>query len=476
MEYRPIESIQIKDEFQIFPVNSREVINAIKESMEYDGFDEATPLVVWGDVVIDGHTRFVAAQEAGLEEVPVIDYDFDDEEAAIDYAIHMQRDRRNLTDVEYFSAIEKLKEMRSDHGGFSNINVDNDKTKQVVKSPLDSNKPNYISSNPKQNERTRDHIAKQIGIGSKKVQEAITVSDHADEKLKEEVTSGEKSIHKAYTEVQEKRKEEKQQKTKEEKKQDFTKTKDGFFIQTKKDKPKSTMNKQENDSIEWAKWSWNPVTGCNHGCKYCYARDIAKRYFATDFIPTFYPDRLSDPERTKVPENRKDEEGIKNVFVCSMADLFGDWVPKEWIDEILESVYNNPEWNFIFLTKNPKRYLEFEWTENSIVGATIDVNSRVVPTIEIFERIEAPVKFISCEPLSERLVFNADEYDEKGEWLSIFDWVIIGGRSSATGSPAEQPEWEWVDDLHTQARNAGCKIYWKPNLTVRPKEYPELMK
>lgn len=39
---------------------------------------------------------------------------------------------------------------------------------------------------------------------------------------------------------------------------------------------KPTFN-ATNDSIEWAKWTWNPVTGCKHDCRYCYARDLAKR-------------------------------------------------------------------------------------------------------------------------------------------------------------------------------------------------------
>jgi pyruvate-formate lyase-activating enzyme len=26
-------------------------------------------------------------------------------------------------------------------------------------------------------------------------------------------------------------------------------------------------------------WSWNPVTGCLHDCPYCYARDIANRFY-----------------------------------------------------------------------------------------------------------------------------------------------------------------------------------------------------
>jgi len=31
---------------------------------------------------------------------------------------------------------------------------------------------------------------------------------------------------------------------------------------------KNKFNKT-NENIDWAKWSWNPVTGCKLGCKYC---------------------------------------------------------------------------------------------------------------------------------------------------------------------------------------------------------------
>jgi protein gp37 len=235
-------------------------------------------------------------------------------------------------------------------------------------------------------------------------------------------------------------------------------------------KAKPTFN-QTTDSIKWAKWTWNPVTGCLHGCPYCYARDLTKRYpdgFPNGFDPAFYPERLTAPENTKLPA-RKDE-GHRNVFVCSMADLFGEWVEQEWIDQILDACRKAPEWTFIFLTKNPKRLVGQQWPGNAWVGTTVDCQERVAAAVAAFTELanrenRPPVTFLSCEPLAERLDFG-----ENG--LFPFDWVIIGGRSSSSGMPAGQPDWEWVEKLHYDARVAGCKVAWKPNLTVRPFEYP----
>ncbi len=227
---------------------------------------------------------------------------------------------------------------------------------------------------------------------------------------------------------------------------------------------KATFNKT-NENIEWAKWSWNPVTGCKHGCRYCYARDIARRFYGEyDFEPTFHPARLLAPENTKPPKT--DDIGYHNVFVCSMADLFGHWVPAEWIVRVLKACRDAPQWNFLFLTKNPEQLVDIDFPDNAWVGTTVDTQVRVSPAEKAFKRVKAKVKFLSCEPLLENLAFST---------LEVFDWVIIGGQSETTNQPAKQPEWEWVEHLLTQARKAECKVYFKPNLTIAPKEYPEEM-
>lgn len=228
-----------------------------------------------------------------------------------------------------------------------------------------------------------------------------------------------------------------------------------------RDEGKSTFNQQTNVSIEWAKWSWNPVTGCLHGCKYCYAEDIAKRFFDHDFTPAFYPQRLGAPQRMKTP--KVDGSGMRNVFTCSMADLFGKWVPAAWIEAVMESVRNAPDWNFIFLTKNPKALVDIEFPKNAWVGTTVDKQARAKSAEAAMKKVNASVKFVSVEPMLERIKFTD---------ISIFDWIIIGGGSKSKRTAAWHPPNPWWADLEKAALDAGVEVYHKVNLYKRRTKWP----
>jgi protein gp37 len=228
-----------------------------------------------------------------------------------------------------------------------------------------------------------------------------------------------------------------------------------------------------NAMVDWAWWTWNPVTGCLHDCAYCYARDIAIRLYPEKFEPTFHPKRLKAPHHTKVPAEAETDIRARSVFVCSMADLFGKWVDQEWIDLVLAEVRAAPQWNFLFLTKFPQRLASIDWPDNAWVGTTVDKQYRVDIAEKAFRDVKAPVKWLSCEPLLEDLTFSR---------LELFDWVVMGGQSESTQTPAFQPPWAWVQhlllqvwqaDFHRQKRRQRpIQVYWKPNLTVRPQEYP----
>jgi hypothetical protein len=118
---------------------------------------------------------------------------------------------------------------------------------------------------------------------------------------------------------------------------------------------KKTLFNRTNAMVDWAWWTCNPVTGCLHDCPYCYARDIAERLYPEKFQPTFHPDRLTAPYYTPLPAQAAEDSRANSVFVGSMADLFGKWVPQAWIDAVLTQVRNHPQWNFLVLTKFPQR-------------------------------------------------------------------------------------------------------------------------
>lgn len=403
----------------------KNLLNTIKENMEEVGYDDAFPIVIWNDIVIDGHTRLQAAKLAGIIDIPVEEKDFEDEQEALEYAIHNQRNRRNLTPAELLRCIEALDERRERKGQGVN---------QYNKESAKNLEPNYQQPEPPSRNRT----AELLGIGQSKVSAARVVLDTKDPVIRKQIEIGEKSINKAAIEIREENK-----------------------IQKQESLP--TFN-QTNDNIEWAKWSWNPVTGCKMGCEYCYARDIANRFYPQKFEPTFHKNRLPAPENTKIPKGKEKEPGWNNVFVCSMADLFGDWVPDEWIEKILDVIAKNPKWNFLLLTKFPKRYLEWEFPKNTWLGATADNQKRADIAMEVFSKLDHPIKFLSCEPLMESIILNH---------IEALTWLILGGRSASSGMIEGQPEWEWVESLLNQAHSNGIGVYFKPNLIVRPKEYPE---
>lgn len=267
-------------------------------------------------------------------------------------------------------------------------------------------------------------------------------------------------------------------------------THDGQPVSYPKPRGKSTFNHTSGPGISWAAWSWNPVTGCLHGCDYCYAREIAtnRRYadaYPAGFTPLFHPERLDAPAHTTIPTKCYDDQHQwcgdgnceicihRRVFVCSMADLYGRWVPQDWIDQVHAAMLDSPQWQYITLTKFPDRYPGLDMPPGAWIGTSVDEQKRVRIAERAFSQLpDDVIKWLSLEPLREPLQFDD---------LSMFDWVVIGAQTETRQPdgivPAFAPPFEWVANIVAQAREAGCKIHMKPNLKTGPgmellNEYP----
>lgn len=248
--------------------------------------------------------------------------------------------------------------------------------------------------------------------------------------------------------------------------------------------------------IDWCDASWNPVTGCLHGCEYCYARRIAERFGAREiydpecqcqrhliergmltgtgkpleldypweqknkdgsitnaaypfgFEPTFHRYRLDEPKRWKKP---------RTIFVCSMADLFGDWVPDEWIEQVFEACEAAPQHRYLFLTKNPKRYVglyrngilrvrDSFWYGSTITGANEPFFFSRVPD-------DNPHTFCSIEPILEPV----------GAMQVMPDWVIVGAETGNRKGKVV-PQKEWIDEIAAECKRRRKPLFMKDSL------------
>ncbi len=249
------------------------------------------------------------------------------------------------------------------------------------------------------------------------------------------------------------------------------------------------MNKSK---IEWCDYTWNPVTGCRHGCEFCYARRIDKRFGDGTFTPTFHPERLQDPLKVKKPSR---------IFVGSMADLFGDWMwnvyengdeegfpsglfSREYVVKcILNIATQCPQHTFMFLTKNPKGMQGIDFPANCWCGTSVENQEKADERIPELLRVKCKTLFVSYEPalgpidfsriaLGNNVWVNAvtgdcNTYSPFGglktiesSWRQI-DWLIIGAQ---TGPGAVPPNMDWIHNAIAQAQNAKVPVFVKDNV------------
>jgi hypothetical protein len=148
--------------------------------------------------------------------------------------------------------------------------------------------------------------------------------------------------------------------------------------------------------------TWNPISGCFYNCTYCWARDLASTKLKNSY-------RYSEGFKPSLNEKELSKWFGKGdlIFVSDMGDMFGNFIPDEWIKRVFDTMRQFPEADFLFMTKNPIRYLRLLpfIPKNAILGVTIETNND-----EIIQKDK-----VSCAPLpSERYeAMKALEWDRK---------------------------------------------------------------
>ncbi|MFO0840969.1 MAG: DUF5131 family protein [Gemmataceae bacterium] len=213
----------------------------------------------------------------------------------------------------------------------------------------------------------------------------------------------------------------------------------------------------KNSKIGWTHHSWNPHWGCHKvtpECDHCYIEAIMRRGGYEPFGGPMKTKTWSQPfawdraARTLCERHR--------VFTCSMSDFFhqgaDEWRADAW--KVIKAC-ENLDW--LILTKRPHLVadrLPADWGEgyeNVWLGVTVGC-SQSLYRLPILKEIPAKVKFVSAEPLLERMDFR--------EHLGWIDWVITGCERAAKGDRRAM-EMDWVRDIDQQCESAGKAHYFK---------------
>ena len=257
--------------------------------------------------------------------------------------------------------------------------------------------------------------------------------------------------------------------------------------------------------IDWADSTWNPVSGCLHGCEYCYAQNQARRFqpkpsewpepdtvktaahdprcfietkptvlrdadgkylrstpYPRGFAPTMHTYKLDYLQSAKAP---------RRIFVGSMTDLFGEWVPDEWLAAIFRECAEAPQHVYMFLTKNPGRYYRLEKSGLLPEADNFWWGMSITKPNANFYAPKVGHTFISYEPMLEQVV--------KGDVPEAAEWIILGAETGRRRNKVV-PDRRWVDYWKWERDHGGPAIFMKGSLAdiwgdQLVQDYPEAM-
>jgi len=293
----------------------------------------------------------------------------------------------------------------------------------------------------------------------------------------------------------------------------------------------------DRSAIEWTDASWNPIRAglfeiqddgsgkerigwhCEHiseGCRNCYAERINLRLgTGFEFKPgnlrgrpgyhgggIDHPKLFLDEAMLTLPLRWKKP---RKIFVCSMTDLFADFVPYEWIDKMFAVMALCPQHMFQVLTKRAAR-MRYYFADANLFAridakireqwdSAINTQAFLIPLPNVWfgvscerqeeadERIPllletpAAVRFVSAEPLLGPIDLREIHIDDDDEDITHIDaltgdeglilrriggtrldWVIAGGESGPNARPMHP---DWARSLRDQCEAARVPFFFK---------------
>lgn len=218
--------------------------------------------------------------------------------------------------------------------------------------------------------------------------------------------------------------------------------------------------------IAWCDGTFNPWIGCDKvspGCKNCYAERIQGSFGGDLWGPGSRRSVTSTKNWNDVLRADKATSHRRRLFVASLSDVFEDrddlHVPRRKLIDLVEKTINT---DWLFLTKRPENVLTLldvdgpgwgtrsSFPDHVWIGTTVEDQRRLDERLPILVQIPSRVKFLSCEPLLERVVL--------GSHARNVSWVIVGGESGRGARPFSM---EWAKSLRDECACAGVPFFFK---------------
>lgn len=247
-------------------------------------------------------------------------------------------------------------------------------------------------------------------------------------------------------------------------------------------------------TIQWTDETWNPVRGCTRvspGCMNCYAERQAFRFAGpgqgynglvkiSNGHPQWTGEIVQVLDKLRIPYKWRRP---RMVFVNSMSDCFHENVEDWFLDNMFAVMALCPQHIFQILTKRPDRMREYINTTktrlsitartgkippwplpNVWLGVSVENQKYADERIPILAQTAAQVRFLSCEPLLEKIDITRWIDRDKirlagGSWTSeLIDWVICGGESGPEARPFSLI---WADSLRAQCVDHRVPFFMK---------------
>jgi protein gp37 len=187
----------------------------------------------------------------------------------------------------------------------------------------------------------------------------------------------------------------------------------------------------ETTGISWAHSTFNPWYGCTKvgpGCDHCYAETLMDhRYHKVKWGAGEERKHTKTWDQPRAWNRKAKASGEPwRVFCASLGDVFDNEVPDEWRTELWALISETPHLTWMLLTKRiglvPVRLPSNVW-----IGASMVNQEEYDRDIRKLLAIDAPVRFISCEPMLGPVLIR---------WPTA-DWIICGGESGHDARPME---------------------------------------